>query len=238
MVYIFLADGFEEVEALGTIDILRRCGMEVQTLSTTGRRVVTGAHGIVIKADSLFRRNHVREARAIVIPGGTECAKSLRSNLLLCQTIAQQCTMGVYVAAICAGPTVLVNSGVLHGRHVTCYPSLRHEMGDAVYHDDCCAVLHDNIITGSGPAATPAFALTLAEALVGAEVANQVKNDMLFNTASNTVGKVLKFEGSRVFGTEHQTDVIEPFRPATPSPAMGSARGTAFGDADSDELIF
>lgn len=238
MVYIFLADGFEEIEALGTIDILRRCGLEVQTLSTTGRRVVTGAHGVVIKADSLFRRNHVRDARAIVIPGGSEGAKSLRSNLLLCQTIAQQCTMGVYVAAICAGPTVLANAGVLHGRHVTCYPSLRHELGDAVFHDDCCVVLHDNIITGSGPAATSAFALTLSEALVGTGIANQVKNDMLFNTASNTVGKVLKFEGSRVFGTEHQTEVVEPFRPAAPSPAANVARGAVFGDADSDELIF
>ena len=69
MIYLFLADGFEDVEAIGTIDILRRCGLQVQTLSVSGKRVVTSAHGVVIKADSIFRKNHLLNCEAMVFPG-------------------------------------------------------------------------------------------------------------------------------------------------------------------------
>lgn len=77
MIYLFLADGFEDVEAIGTIDILRRCGLQVQTLSVSGKRVVTSAHGVVIKADSIFRKNHLLNCEAMVFPGGLKGAESM-----------------------------------------------------------------------------------------------------------------------------------------------------------------
>ena len=236
MIYLFLADGFEEIEALGTIDILRRCGLKVQTLSATGRRVVEGAHGIVVKADSLFRRNHTRDAQALVIPGGSEGARALNSNVLLRQTIAQHASMGTLIAAICAGPVVLANSGVLHMKHVTCYPSLRGDLGNVHFHEDCYAVLNDNILTAAGPAATPAFALTLAEALAGKNVVSGVKSDMLYHLASNNLGRVLYFEGDRQHYKEQPVSPVSQFRSSGIS--SGDTNNMFGAGADSDELIF
>lgn len=89
MIYLFLADGFEDIEAIGTIDILRRCGLQVQTLSVSGKRVVTSAHGVVIKADSIFRKNHLLNCDAMVFPGGLKGAESMAKNTILRQTIMQ-----------------------------------------------------------------------------------------------------------------------------------------------------
>ena len=75
MIYLFLADGFEDIEAIGTLDILRRCGLQVQTLSVTGKRVVTSARGLVVKADSMFRKNHLVHCEAIILPGGLKAQK-------------------------------------------------------------------------------------------------------------------------------------------------------------------
>lgn len=197
MVYVFLADGFEETEALQTIDILRRCGLKVQTLSVTGRRVVEGAHGIVVKADSLFRRNHTREAEAFVIPGGMQGAQTLKSNGLLLLSIKHYCARGTYIAAICAGPMVLGSAGVLKGRHMTCYPSLENQMGENIhYHPECFVVRHDNIITGSGPAATTCFAFTLAEVLVGGNIVEQVKKEMLFPSVDVPQNRAVCYKGA------------------------------------------
>ena len=236
MVYIFLADGFEEIETLGTVDILRRCGIKVQMLSATGRRVVEGAHGIVVKADSLFRRNHTRDARALIVPGGSEGARALNTNVLIRQTLAQHASMGTIVAAICAGPTVLANSGVLRMKHVTCYPSLRKELGDVFFHDDCQVVSCDNIITASGPAATQTFAFTLAEALVGRAEVTKVKEEMLFTPSSATLGKVLYFEGNREINMDKQGTPFSEIKAAEERP-MTSGRNF-YHSTDSDELIF
>ena len=83
MIYLILADGFEDIEAIGTIDILRRCGLQVQTLSVTGKRVVTSARGLVIKADSLFRKNHLVHCEALILPGGLQGAISMSKNSVL-----------------------------------------------------------------------------------------------------------------------------------------------------------
>lgn len=179
MVYLFLADGFEEVEALGTVDVLRRCGVEVQMLSVTGKRIVTGAHGVVVKADSLFRKKHLYHAQAMVLPGGLKGAATLNANSVLKLVLTQRASQNELIAAICAAPMVLGELGLLKGRHATCYPGMESRLVGAIYHPGSYVVEDDNLITGSGPAATFAFALSIARRLVPASVADEVEHAML-----------------------------------------------------------
>lgn len=179
MVYLFLADGFEEVEALGTVDVLRRCGVEVQMLSVTGKRIVTGAHGLVVKADSLFRKKHLYHAQAMVLPGGMKGATTLNSNSVLKLVLTQRASQGELIAAICAAPMVLGELGLLRGRHATCYPGMESHLEGAIYHDNCYVVEDANLITGSGPAATLSFAYSIARRLVPAVVVEEVERGML-----------------------------------------------------------
>lgn len=181
MVYLFLADGFEEIEALATVDILRRCDIEVQMLSTAGRRVVVGAHGITVKADSIFRRNHIKEATALIIPGGMKSTMTLKSNTVLRHLIAQFFEAGCIVGAICAGPLVLTGTHILDRQHLTCYPSIETKLGDVIYHNDSYVVECGNLITGAGPAASPYFALTIARRLAAPDIVKSVESDMLFD---------------------------------------------------------
>lgn len=180
MIYMLISDGFEEIEAIGTIDILCRCGLDLQVLSVTGRRVVTGAHGIVLKVDSLFRKNHLVNVDAIILPGGLKNAQTLASNTMLRQAIASLHQQGIVIAAICAAPIVLDASGILKGQHFTCYPSLASRLKDGIYHNSHYCVCCGNLITASGPAATRSFAFTIANLFAKEAMVEQVAKDMLF----------------------------------------------------------
>ncbi len=198
MVYLFLADGFEETEAFGTTDVLRRCGLEVQLLSVTGKRVVTGAHGIVVKADSLFRKNHILHSQALVLPGGLKGTETLRSNPVLRLTLQQRAKQGELIAAICAAPIVLGAAGVLEGVHATCYPGLASQLDGAIMHNTHYVVEDGNFITASGPAATVHFAFAIAKRLASPTIVAQVKKDMLFEgyTQPDTRNHTLEFNNS------------------------------------------
>ena len=181
MIYVFLADGFEEIETIGTIDILRRCNLEVQTLSVTGKRVVTSARGVVIKADSLFRKNHIIQCEAVVLPGGLKGAETLDKNMVLRQTLQSLFSNGTLIAAICAAPMVLGSAGILKGKHATIYPGMEGKIRGSIYHEEPLVVCDGNLITGCGPAATPLFATTIARKVLDNEyVASQVEIDMCF----------------------------------------------------------
>lgn len=194
MIYLIFADGFEEIEALGTIDILRRCGLQVQTLSITGKRVVTGAHGIVVKADSLFRKNHLYQCEAIVLPGGLKGAEAMRTSSVLRLTVQQQQFQGAIVAAICAAPMVLGEAGVLRGVHATIYPGMEQYLGGAIYHPNAYVVEDRNIITACGPAATRYFAFTIAKRLVPDQsVIDEVAAGMVFTGHGEDFSTVLTF---------------------------------------------
>lgn len=194
MIYLFLADGFEDIEAIGTIDILRRCGLQVQSLSVTGKRVVTSARGTIVKADSLFRKNHLVHCDALVLPGGLKGAETMNKNTVLRMAISQQAHEGTLIAAICAAPMVLGTVGVLKGRHATIYPGMENEIEGAIVHRDAYVVEHDNIITAAGPAATNMFAFSIARRLVSnPEVVDQVANDMLYAGYDASVKRVLRF---------------------------------------------
>lgn len=194
MIYLFLADGFEDIEAIGTIDILRRCGLQVQSLSVTGKRVVTSARGTIVKADSLFRKNHLVHCDALVLPGGLKGAETMNKNTVLRMAISQQAHEGTLIAAICAAPMVLGTVGVLKGRHATIYPGMENEIEGAIVHRDAYVVEHDNVITAAGPAATSMFALSIARRLVSnPEIVDQVANDMLYAGYDASVKRVLRF---------------------------------------------
>ena len=194
MIYLFLADGFEDIEAIGTIDILRRCGLQVQSLSVTGKRVVTSARGTIVKADSLFRKNHLVHCDALVLPGGLKGAETMNKNTVLRMAISQQAHEGTLIAAICAAPMVLGTVGVLKGRHATIYPGMESAIEGAIVHRDAYVVEHDNIITAAGPAATSMFAFSIARRLVSnPEIVDQVANDMLYAGYDASVKRVLRF---------------------------------------------
>lgn len=196
MVYLLLADGFEEIETIGTIDILRRCGLQVQTLSVTGKRVVNGAHGLIVKADSLFRKNHIVHCDALVLPGGSKGAETMYKNSILRLTISQQAHEGTLVAAICAAPMVLGAAGVLKGKHATIYPGLEQYIDGAIVHREALVVEHDNIITAAGPAATRLFAFAVARRLASnPSMVDQVERDMLYAGFDSSVNQVIKFNG-------------------------------------------
>lgn len=194
MIYLFLADGFEEVETFGTIDILRRCNLQVQTLSVTGKRVVTSARNIVVKADSLFRKNHLSNCDALVFPGGLKGAETMAKNTILHTAIQLQMMQGTIIAAICAAPMILGAAEVVKNKHLTIYPGMQTHISEAIYHDDAFVVEHDNIITACGPAATRLFATTIARRLVtNPNLVDEVERGMCYTGHASSVEQVLRF---------------------------------------------
>lgn len=180
--YIFLANGFEEVEALGTVDVMRRAGMTVRTVSINDDFEVTGAHGIPVKADLLLNDVAVGEdTEWLICPGGMPGASNLAASKKLNEMLRAQHERNGYIAAICASPAlVLAPLGLLNGRKATCYPGMEPiEITEAEMTGEP-VVTDGNIITGKGPAYTFAFALAIVEKSKGAETAGQVAQGMLY----------------------------------------------------------
>ena len=179
-VLLFLADGFEEIEALATVDVLRRAGVQVTTVSINPTGLVTGAHGIPVMADVLFEQAQYADADMLILPGGMPGAANLDAHEGLRRLITAHAEAGKWLAAICAAPMVYGHMGLLSGRKATCYPGFEGELAGAAY--TAAPVEKDgNIITGKGPAVVLPFAYALSEVLVGEEIVAQVKAGMLYN---------------------------------------------------------
>ena len=179
-VFLFLADGFEEIEALATVDVLRRAGVQVTTVSINPTELVIGAHGIPVMADVLFEQVRNADADMLVLPGGMPGAANLDAHEELRHLITAHAEAGKWLAAICAAPMVYGHMGLLDGRKATCYPGFESELAGSTY--TAVAVEKDgNIITGKGPAVVLPFAYALAEVLVGEEIVAQVKTGMLYH---------------------------------------------------------
>lgn len=179
-VLLFLADGFEEIEALATVDVLRRAGVQVTKVSINPTGLVTGAHGIPVMADVLFEQAQYADADMLILPGGMPGAANLDAHEGLRRLITAHAEAGKWLAAICAAPMVYGHMGLLSGRKATCYPGFEGELAGAAY--TAAPVEKDgNIITGKGPAVVLPFAYALAEVLVGGEIVAQVKAGMLYN---------------------------------------------------------
>ncbi|MEE0946747.1 MAG: DJ-1 family glyoxalase III [Acutalibacteraceae bacterium] len=167
MVYVFLADGFEEMEAVAPIDILRRMEIPVTTVGVTGK-TVTGSHGISITADKQIGECDFDDIEAVVLPGGMPGTTNLGENKQLCSLIKNCCEKGILISALCAAPSVLGKLDVLNGREFTCYPSFEQGI-DGVYKNQPVVVSEGcpTVITAWGPGAAYRFGFTLAEKLTG-----------------------------------------------------------------------
>ncbi|NCB84954.1 MAG: DJ-1/PfpI family protein [Bacteroidia bacterium] len=179
-VFIFLADGFEEIEAIAPIDILRRAELDVVTVSISDSKTVTGAHGIKVEADQLFTETTFGENDYYVLPGGYDGMLNLSAHQGVNELLKKQHSEGKKLAAICASPSVLGKLGILEGKEAICYPGFEGNLTGAVISKK--SVVEDgNVITGKGPGVAVQFALKIVESLKGKETASQVSDSLMLN---------------------------------------------------------
>jgi len=180
VIAVHLAEGFEEIEAVSIIDVLRRAGLKVVTVSVTGQPEVKGAHDISITADKLFEEINYSIVEMIVLPGGMPGAKNLKNHSGLNAQILDFNKSGKPLGAICAAPMVFGNLGLLKGKNATCFPGFESELKGANVTGNAVEVA-DNIITGKGAGVAIQFALKIMEHFKGQKAANELGNRMVVN---------------------------------------------------------
>ena len=179
-VYVFLADGFEDVEALIPVDVWRRGGIKVTTVSITDFPLVQSAHGVNIETDVMFEQCDFTDADLLFLPGGMPGASNLYAHEGIRKAVREQAKKGKKIAAICAAPAVvLAQLGILDGKRATCYPGFEEMLKKATYTGDLVTV-DNNITTGEGPAAAFPFAYELLGQLVDTQTADQIAEGMRF----------------------------------------------------------
>ena len=178
-IYVFLAEGFEEIEALTPVDILRRCQQEVAIVSITGSPFVTSSHGVTVKADLLFEEARVDDADVLLLPGGMPGSANLNEHEGVRQALLAHHAQGKLIGAICAAPMVLGSLGLLQGRRATCSPGFEKYLTGAEYTAELCTV-DGNIITGEGPAASFPYAYKLLSILTDEATSETLQVKMQF----------------------------------------------------------
>ena len=176
MVAVFLADGFEEVEAVAPIDILRRAGVEVQTVGVTGK-TVCGAHGMVLAADMLPEELDENEVQGVILPGGMPGTTHLDESAQVHRWIDFAAQNGLLLGAICAAPSVLGKKGLLAGKRATCFPGFEKYLTGATL-VDAPAVIDGKTVTGWGAGGALAFGLALVTVLKGERAARELGQKM------------------------------------------------------------
>lgn len=176
-VAVLLANGFETLEALTVVDILRRGEVECNTFSLEGDEVTT-SHNIKLKADKSIMDEEINSYDFLVLPGGMPGSINLRDDERVIELVKKFNEKNKWVCAICAGPIVLGKAGITEGKNVTCYPGFEEELGNCNYKNDM-VVVDGNIITGRGPAAAIPFAFEILSK-ISEEKAEKVKKAMLF----------------------------------------------------------
>lgn len=178
--FVFLAEGFEEVEAITVIDLMRRAGLPLKTVSITTSLQVTGAHGVTVNADLIFDNTLFKDAEWLVLPGGMPGATNLYEfDPLKGLLEAQLKSKNGKIAAICASPAVILGQlGLLKGEKATCYPGFEQMLEDAEY-VDVPVVKSGKFILGNGPGSATSWALAIIEETLGSEEAIAVANGLL-----------------------------------------------------------
>ncbi|MBR1599204.1 MAG: DJ-1/PfpI family protein [Lachnospiraceae bacterium] len=177
--YLFFAEGFEEVEALTVVDLLRRGKVNCITVSVSGDYDVTGSHGITIRADRLFDEKDLNDADMIILPGGMPGTNNLKAHAGLDKLIRQYDKDGKYLAAVCAAPTVYGEKGLLEGKNATCYPGMEEGLKGANARTD--SVVHDGqYITSRGMGTCIDFGLKLLELLESKEIADTIGKAVVY----------------------------------------------------------
>ncbi len=168
---IFLAEGFEEIEALTVVDLLRRAGIPAVTVSITGRKEVTGSHDITVLADKLYQDVTVQDFEMLVLPGGQPGTRNLEAYEPLMKELDAFYEKHGNIAAICAAPTIFGHRGYLQNKQACCFPGLEDQLqGATVCYD--AAVTDDNVTTGRGMGAAIAFGCAIIERYQGKEAAD------------------------------------------------------------------
>jgi len=186
-VYEFLANGFEEVEALAPVDILRRGGVEVKMVSITGSNLVESSHGVVVKADLLFENiTDFSDADLLMLPGGMPGSKNLNEHEGVRNALKEQFEKGKRVAAICAAPLVLASVGVLKGKKATIYPGMESYLGEDAEYTGALVQEDGNVTTGAGPAASFPYGYQLLSYFLPAEKVEEIKKGMIYDRLLNS----------------------------------------------------
>ncbi len=179
-IYLFMAEGTEEVEALGVVDILRRAEMPVRIVSVTGEKTVAGSHGVKIQADLLIEEADLDNAALLVLPGGLPGTYNLDGCAMLKEALCRHYEAGKPLAAICAAPLIFGRMGWLKGLKATCYPGFEGELEGAEYTG--ALVEKDGLfLTGKGPAAVFAFGYAIVEEMGFPEKAKALREGMLYS---------------------------------------------------------
>ena len=176
---IRLADGFEESEALITVDILRRANMIVDTITINDDKTVTGSHDIKIVTDLTLDEADIEQYGGLILPGGMPGVTNLQTDGRVLDAISSFNDEGKYLFAICAAPSILVKEGILDDQYYTCYPGFQVEDSSAIYSDEN-VVIDKNIITGKAMGATFDFALSIVHKLSGLEACQNVKDKIYY----------------------------------------------------------
>lgn len=175
MFYLFLADGFEEIEALATVDILRRGGVDILTVGTSGDEI-EGAHGIRIKADISIDLVEPDKMEGMILPGGIPGTPNLEKNDKVQALLDFSMQNGLWICAICAAPSILGKKGFLNGKKATCYPGFEETLTGAKIGEGVC--VDGNIITGQGAGKSLDFAFAILDAL--GKNADELRKGMLY----------------------------------------------------------
>ena len=178
MVYVLLGTGFEEMEALTPVDLLRRAGVEVATVGINGK-IVYGSHKIGVEADMELQEMDLTNLDMIVLPGGLGGVASVRASEGALNVLRFAWENDKYVAAICAGPTVLADLGITDGKNATCYPGCVGGMGNAFVAKDQAFVVDGRLITGTSAGCAVKFSLALVGILCGTDKAEEISNQIV-----------------------------------------------------------
>ena len=178
MVYVFLADGFEEIEALTPIDVLRRAQIDVESIGITGKKVC-GAHCICVEADKRIDDFNENDVEAIILPGGLKGTQNLDSSDFVKSSVDKAFKDGRLICAICAAPMIFGKMGVLQNKKATCYPGFEKYFDNAEYVKE--AVVKDgNVITSNGMGSALEFAFEIVASIKNKEIADKIKNEIQY----------------------------------------------------------
>ncbi len=176
---VFLADGFEEIEALTVVDLLRRAQIFVGTVSITEDYMVHGSHGISVQAEDLFSEVDFKDVDAIVLPGGMPGTTNLKEHEGVRKVVSEFAGKGKLIGAICAAPTILSDLGLLKDKKATSYPGMKPEMKDVEYLEDP-VVKDGTIVTSRGVGTAIDFSLELIRILVDQERADEIAESIVY----------------------------------------------------------
>lgn len=172
MIYVFLANGFEEIEALAPVDILRRAELDVKTVGVGGK-VITGSHGISVTADIEEKDVTTDDMEMMILPGGMPGTLNLEKSPIVTACAKYCAANNIYVAAICAAPSILGHLGLLEGKEAICFPGFEGELkGAHISEKHVCVDGH--VVTAKGMGVATQFGLTLAGLMAGEDVANKI----------------------------------------------------------------